>query len=294
MDSIAETYKNIHVIHQKNSGVSVARNVGIKASHGKYVTFVDADDMVGLDVAAFDKYFDQNSRKNIGCLDTFYNPISVINPSKKYFGDKYFVNMLQVAYDTKSDVVLGGKIAMHYDDHCMIRYTYDSKIVRGSNAKDELLFEADARENANFALYSRQMLNKHNLRFLANMNLDEDMLFCMLAVLYAPKVATAPDATYFYNRHMNTLSNIPNKNIYKLKHETAQVQRFSVLLNEIAKMPQYMIKEIFGYWTPYYINAADIKGIDCNYYTCTQKDCTNCPVAKSVLTHCKKTIEKSL
>lgn len=34
------------VIHQENSGVSVARNVGIEASTGDYLVFIDADDYV--------------------------------------------------------------------------------------------------------------------------------------------------------------------------------------------------------------------------------------------------------
>ena len=35
-----------NVIHQENAGVSVARNVGIDASNGDYLVFVDADDYV--------------------------------------------------------------------------------------------------------------------------------------------------------------------------------------------------------------------------------------------------------
>ena len=37
------------VIHQENSGVSVARNVGIDESQGDYLVFVDADDYVSKD-----------------------------------------------------------------------------------------------------------------------------------------------------------------------------------------------------------------------------------------------------
>lgn len=43
-DTYAEKYENISVIHQKNSGVSVARNSGINAAKGEYITFLDSDD----------------------------------------------------------------------------------------------------------------------------------------------------------------------------------------------------------------------------------------------------------
>lgn len=39
----------IKVIHQPNSGVSVARNSGLKVARGEYITFIDADDWVSPD-----------------------------------------------------------------------------------------------------------------------------------------------------------------------------------------------------------------------------------------------------
>ncbi len=46
LDHIATNFTNIRVFHQKNQGVSNARNLGIRLSLGKYVAFVDADDVV--------------------------------------------------------------------------------------------------------------------------------------------------------------------------------------------------------------------------------------------------------
>lgn len=38
--------KNIKVVHQENSGVSAARNVGIEKARGDYIMFVDSDDVI--------------------------------------------------------------------------------------------------------------------------------------------------------------------------------------------------------------------------------------------------------
>lgn len=43
-DEYAATYENIRVIHQKNGGLSAARNSGIEAARGEYLCFVDSDD----------------------------------------------------------------------------------------------------------------------------------------------------------------------------------------------------------------------------------------------------------
>ena len=43
-------HKNITVIHQKNQGVSAARNAGIAIALGKYILFVDGDDLIEDDM----------------------------------------------------------------------------------------------------------------------------------------------------------------------------------------------------------------------------------------------------
>lgn len=61
-DLFASKDSRVHVIHQKNSGVSVARNTGVATAKGRYIGFVDSDDLIEpgmykvmVDVAEMDK-----------------------------------------------------------------------------------------------------------------------------------------------------------------------------------------------------------------------------------------------
>lgn len=45
-DKYAGKDSRIHVIHQKNGGLSAARNAGLNMAKGEYIAFVDADDLI--------------------------------------------------------------------------------------------------------------------------------------------------------------------------------------------------------------------------------------------------------
>ncbi|MCJ0604626.1 glycosyltransferase, partial [Enterococcus cecorum] len=45
-EEISSNDSRITVIHQKNAGLSAARNTGIQHAKGKYITFIDSDDFV--------------------------------------------------------------------------------------------------------------------------------------------------------------------------------------------------------------------------------------------------------
>lgn len=46
----AQSDDRIHVIHQDNSGVSAARNTGLRSACGEWIYFLDGDDIIDLDL----------------------------------------------------------------------------------------------------------------------------------------------------------------------------------------------------------------------------------------------------
>ena len=305
LDAAASIYKNIRVIHQKNSGVSVARNNGIVASHGKYITFVDADDMVGLRVSAFNKYFknaEQLLNKNFleqAC--SVPNNLKSIICTNEYFTDTYFINMLHAITNTNADIVFGGNITINDCNNRATRQVYETDAIYNQSVDDKntILIHASARESANFALYSRKFLDNNNLRFLANMKLNEDILFCLLSVLYANKVATVKDVTYFYNRHENTLSNITGIDEWRYQYSVANIQLYSVFLNELANYPDYA--PIFKIYMAQFSKAGqrhkhNLENFPSQWcaFNCNKNNCTGCFIADGMREQFTKNIEKYL
>lgn len=296
-----ERHQNITLVNQQNAGVSTARNKGMDLATGRYITFVDADDQVGISYSCVHDYL---SGKNNYVYRSEYNGLNFESTNFKtmpefqpVFEPCYFTRMIKIADEFNADLLLANKITLNKEEKYISWIGYKELMYSGAYDKASLLIDASKRESANFALYNRDFLNNNRLRFEPAMSLDEDILFCMLAVLRAQKVTMAPESNYLYNRCYGTASNIRNEMVADYKYTIANIQRFSVLLSDLGQNPDW--EELYTIQLREFACAG--RGVRRKYRKnfapwsctwCTNETCINCKKRKKLDKQIKENIEQ--
>ena len=175
---IADTYKkkfpsNTIVIHQKNRGLSGARNSGIGASTGKYIYFIDSDDYI--DPERFTELF------NKGCsakLDIICGKIAM-------FGMGYD-EIMPTPHNLEKLPPFFGK---EY-----LRYAYDNSTISERNFRPEVIQR----------IYLGTLLQSNNILFEEEI-VHEDELFTPQVHLFASKVQSFNIVFYFYRQREGSI-----------------------------------------------------------------------------------------
>lgn len=146
-DEFASKDSRISVIHQPNGGVSVARNTGIEAATGDYITFVDSDDwlekgMYSKMIAQIEKF----PRLDVIMCDTVLNSNESEISSSEFIREGYYSKD-----DIRSDL-------------------YPTLIVTENFAKIPIV-------SACSSIYRREILMKNLIRFDPSLKYSEDYLF---------------------------------------------------------------------------------------------------------------------
>lgn len=162
----AKKDKRIRIFNQKNSGVSVARNNGIKIARGKYIMFIDSDDIVPP--YAYEKAYN--------CAET--NEVQVACLGNICFVDGDEVNLNSFGYDESK-----------------IRKVNCEKF---QNPYYSLGIEISSVWNK---IWRKSFLIENNIFFKEGISRGEDWLFNCIAFSGVRKVAHDDNIFYCYRQN---------------------------------------------------------------------------------------------
>lgn len=161
-DEYAKKDDRISVIHKRNEGVSIARNIGIKKSKGKYIGFIDSDDWIESNMY-------QNMYKYI----------------KDYDVDIVFCDAVTVYDDKQSEI----------DSFTLLE---KSRLITKDKIDSSLLIQMAG--SVWRGLYKRELLQENDIYFPIDLKFSEDRIFNLYAIGYSKKIFY--DKTVYYNRYI--------------------------------------------------------------------------------------------
>lgn len=186
IEKIIQKYHNFNIklITKQNGGLSSARNVGLRHATGKYVAFVDSDDIIQ---------------------------------------SVFLENLFIVAEKNNLDIALGGYTYLTSNNQYKYKYRdsrlFDLGVIDGEEALQKQIIYNDYRMEVWDDLYNRDFLLKNNLFFEEGL-IYEDEDFTVRALISAKRVKFIENYTYLYRIRENSIMN----SIYNEKQSSSLIK----------------------------------------------------------------------
>ena len=175
-DYIGKSQMRIKLIHQKNSGVSAARNKGIDNSKGQYICFVDSDDMVV--------------------------------PS-------YLSDMTEILINRNIDMVICGVKSISEESSRSIYESDNNSIIEidSHEALTRFLYR-DINPGIWSLMINRKVIDRNNLRFAEGYRYSEDIEMIFKIIANSNRIAQTKSKLYLYRvRNLSVMSLVDDKRL---------------------------------------------------------------------------------
>lgn len=171
-----ESEKKIKLISIVNSGVSIARNVGIDNASGQYIMFLDADDFIEKNTLFIaDKKLDGNQ-------DFVLFNYSILN-NKSKFNDRNITEVGTYVVKDKVDELLDFAFRQRYWKKD--RWYGNFRTVWGK-------------------CFDSSVLKKNSIRFVENLKFGEDTVFVLSYLIKCKVVRICPEYLYVYRQNQQS------------------------------------------------------------------------------------------
>ncbi|WP_342432778.1 glycosyltransferase family 2 protein [Neobacillus sp. FSL H8-0543] len=154
----------VRIFAKENQGVSVARNIGLKAASGKYIRFIDSDDIL-----------------------------------PKHSTSK----LVEAAEKHNSQIVIGGyeeNICYKKDNNRIKRFLENENVFSTEDfASNYVMLKKKKMINALWnKLYCCRLIKENNILFDSDLTLGEDLIFNLSVLRRSKKINTIEDVVYIY------------------------------------------------------------------------------------------------
>jgi glycosyltransferase involved in cell wall biosynthesis len=280
----AEKYRFIvPVYHKENQGCATARNNGLAMARGKYVLMCDNDDRLAIPK----EFAKRIKNKEVDYYRKEEYPIDRL----------YLKKMESIARKFDADIVYGEKVAISYAPEKMLigdhQILFEKSELLDNKLDAQLL--GWQRDSANAALYRKDFLDKHNLRFETELKRDSDIVFTRRAIACAERIARGSDAVYLYHicqgslcdlsRKISTQNEINELNLEVEKRELITLW-YALTENWQKEILQIFSEKIFPEWDTRCtkkekIIKSDYVGYWDQYKYCENTSCEKCDVLQN-------------
>ena len=169
IEDFVKTDGRFFLINQKNAGVSSARNVGIKASKGKYLLFVDSDDYVAPDYVETLIALMEQGNYELACAD-YYKVINGVIYGRS--ADKSKIEVL-----SREDA-----INLLHNKQYFQGYLWNK-------------------------IFMKEIIIQNCIYFDPDIKIWEDMQFCLKYLIHIKKIVHINKSIYFYVDHAESTMN---------------------------------------------------------------------------------------
>lgn len=223
-DRYAKLDKRVTVIHQKNAGVSMARNKGIVVSSGKFLMFVDSDD---------------------------------------YINPKTCELLLETIKKDSSDIVFSRYLKTSTFDECFFNYNLLPSTCLSMKESLDMIVDLSYPEGVNAVakLYKSSIVKKHMFKQGYPLGEDQDFIFSVL--LDCKKISFVDAILYYYvyrdnsagHNHVNVNNEKKLFDIYKniqLKMEShycsdLNFEVFRIIQSNLTSLNKMIKAKVYDY-----------------------------------------------
>ncbi|MCP3030057.1 glycosyltransferase [Halobacillus sp. A1] len=220
-DSFSERDNRIKVIHQKNSGVSHARNEGLKVAKGDYIAFVDPDDTI--EPSMYEVMY------SVACENEADMTVCRIKTLNLFTGT-----------ESKSSIYEGKEKVLSQNDikNKIIPLILNNKTVSLSSSVNKL--------------YKKSIFDLYNVKFEEHKSHSEDVRLNLKILPHIDRLVYVDEALYnYFIRRNNSLTQVFREDLYDYISDN---RKLLIKMCKEYSSPQKLIKNVRSHYASVTLN----------------------------------------